>query len=577
MIKIFCCASSCSLKSILFGAILGLVGFSPLSAAAQASEVEAIVKLPPLRSLSDKVMGVARKVQPGQGTEMIPLLFLGGLGYPSYPGISSTDPVGLVLLKGSPGNPYPFVLMVKMEGAEQIRQVIQQQFGWHLQDRDGWTLVAKDPAVFNQITSVSAMSSLLGELNDYDIQARILRSQEKAGQLTNLLQGTLVAWLMEVFPDSDPDTTVASAQYLEVLESVLSNLEWSELGINLTPDTLSLAYGVKASEDTPEHAFLSAPSGGKVDLARLIPTDADLLFQSSFDENAFIAYASSLYQRIHQQAPQSHQIQMEETKGDIVKILKSYNGKSAGAIRMDGEDVQVISINGGTFTETVYEEQLAFSFQLSNSILSNIGMTTKDNTPLISYHLEKQKAENISKPIYKTTTRTRIPTLSPEMDTMDQDGETDVSGSGNIYQENVNWSVVFPEMIVNTTELETLLALIQRIESGQSASPSVASSLPGKPGHALEAQLDIVRPFTAEMKAMLGDNASTELIGLLDTFASRPARPLFSSFKNGQGSGHFQIDVPVDTLAALIQFQQAFNEEMMRQMIPADADDTAGN
>lgn len=573
--------SMLSFKSVLIGCLLALAG-ALSSPVATASQVQAIVKLPPLRTLTDKTMGVIRKVHPGQEMEFLAFALLGGFGYPSFPNVSPTEPMGILLLEGEPENPFPFVIMVKPEGGDQIRQIIQAQFGWNTQDQDGWILIAQNPAYFSQLPPISDVEALLRELKDYDIQGRTFSSPEKLEQMHVLLEGSLLSLIEKALPDTDP---AIPAAYLKVIQSILSNMEWTEVGLNLSPETISVAYGAKARENTPEYNMLSnSTSHKKVEFANLIPAEGDFISLGNVNQTAINTYILSLFERLKTYSPESHRAQVEETKNHIIRIIEPYDGQSAGTAKIDKEDVKILSIYGAKFTEDSYEKLAHSTFAFSQNVINNFFQTLSSsanlpNTPLITYQIEKQTVDGINKPVFKLTKNTLIQSTSAEVDVEGQNTETVEKAIENVYETTVTWNILFPDFLLGGTDLDELKTLTRRIEAGEKASPSIESKLPGSPDHLLEAELGIAH-FTLlaiieQAKSLFGGDISQELQAKINDFKSKPLQPLFASAKAGNGTGSFQLDIPVNTIATVMRFQQTVQEEMMRQMLQKQMEATS--
>lgn len=538
------------------GLVLAAIAFfalAPARAADGNAKVLAAVKFPSLKTFTEQVMNLARVVYPGQQTEMMPMLFLGAFGYPSYPGVSATDPVTVFFFEDAEAASMPFVIMARMQSDSMTRAALTRQpdpsdpmsamtsFGLTAEDRGGWTLLAKDPANLALAGDPQALAKLTDTMTDFDITVRMFIGPEMMDEWTRQMKQELEDRYLEEGGAASDEALASQQRYVDFLATIGKNLEYADLGLDLGAQTLSLGGAIQAIEGTPEYQLLSATAGGKVPVADFVSAAAPMIFAASLDKDAVAAYYDSLEARAMKLANADGQ-KLLQRMGEVTREYFAMVGNgAAGSLEFSGENPVTVSVGAGKMTndKVVSLTKIYYDEILPEAIehFKGIGMPWLEGT---KFELKPDVAKAAGLPVNEVIAHMVEVDVVPGSD-------ADPKPTG--IQTEESYFAIVGGNVVTATDVKTLEAVAAVVKAGQPVADSVASRLTLASGQAFGYACDM-KPMVENLTGALEPQTQAAKSALKQLAASDLA-PLTGTVTLGKGKAVMLNSLPVSTLTAI--------------------------
>lgn len=498
-------------------------------------------------------MSVARVIQPGQQTEMMPLFLLGAFGYPNYPGISETDNVSVFLFDSDEAGAAPFVILAKIGKESPIRQTVGS-FQWAMEDRDGWLLLSKDKSNFDYIKNLEAFTAFNAQPGDFDIEARVFLGSEK-----------VKAWASDIKEMIEQEHIVASqgkdapmelrqkTRIVDFFAEGAQNLKWAEIGIDLSAETVSLGAVLEATEGTPEGQILSAPVGGKVPAAKYITSLGMLDYIGKLNPTAIATYYKVLQSRAQSLADDDEKPWL----ADFGKIMDSYiamsDGTSAGSVVTEGTINRMMSINGGKYTDaSIVESSKILYDKLMPELFAAIPYISEQGIDY-TFTFAENVAEADGVPIHESLTVVEV-----QMPEMPEGQELTQELKDQLKQEQRTYFAVVGGDLISATQLSDMKILIAAVKGGKAVSGNISDTLSLKQGIAMAYRVDLAKYFTMGMASMPDTTPGAEQMkAVVSELQNAQLAPASGAISTGKNRLKATFSMPVSSLAKIAQ---AFQE-----------------
>ena len=310
------------------------------------------LKMPALKGFSEKLMETARLVKPGEQTEMIPFGLFGFLGYPTFPGLSSTENAS-IFFYGDKGNAVP-VILVKLAQDSPTRANLNQ-WGWIAEDHKGWTLVARskeDIALVGDAGSLNKMIALNHAPGEYEMEFRLFTDYLK------LSEQTLKTAVRSQNPNEkgvSPQADQSTMRLVDLAIEELENFKWMSFGMDLGEQRITLGMAAEAKEGTPEGTLLASKVGGPVPLADYVAADGAIAFAGKYDPQALLAYGLALSYKVKPRLGDHGKKTMETMDEILTALIPPADGTFAGVLNIgDNGAWYAKTVNGGKWNDDVY-------------------------------------------------------------------------------------------------------------------------------------------------------------------------------------------------------------------------------
>lgn len=513
--------------------------------------VLAAVKLPPVKTLSDKLMGVARAVYPGQETEMMAMMFLGMFGYPSYPGVSATDGLTIFFFEGAAEQDMPFVLMGKIEASSPLRVAFTRQPdpnnpmdamiapGWEVEDRDGWALFSSDTANFKLVSDVAALAKLSADITDFDITTRVYIGPETMDKWARELKEGLTERHIEAGGTPDDERLAFKQRYVDFLASIGENLKWADFGLNVDAQAIALGGAVQALSDTPEFLLFSSSAGGKVPVADFVNTSAAMILAGNMDMGAISTYLDTLETRALEHATAQGQALVKQAAEANREYLAMLAGDWAGNMNFAGTDVTTAYLAGGNMdSATLTRISQAYYEELIPALMEHLAEMGMAEDGAAEFEFKS----GVSKIAGNAVDEVISHVATYEFHQGDQEP------TKSVQTEETYFTVSGGDVVV-ASDLDALKALAEVVVTGKPVANNVASRLALASGEVYQFALDLkpfISSFTGEMEP-----ETQAAKAALKQLASADLAPISGNLTIGDGKAKGLNSIPVSTLAAI--------------------------
>ncbi len=519
-----------------------------LSAAKLPDDVMAVVKFPPPKTFTEKVMSVARAIQPGQQTEMMPLFFLGAFGYPNYPGISQTDNVSVFLFDSEVPSEMPFVVLAKVSKDSTLRQTAAS-FQWAMEDKGGWLLLSKDPSYLKLIKDIAPYEAVNAEPADFDVEFRVFLGQEKvktwAANLKEMLEGRHAEASGGKHEAID---LYKKTRFVDFLAMAGENLNWAELGVDLSAETITIGSLVDARAGTAEATFFSAKAGGPVPVAEYITSQGFMSYTSNFDIKASSAYYTVLETRAMGLVGEKGKAWLTEAGKIIQSYFADSDGTSAGSVAMQGSDSRVVSASGGTYTDKlVVDSTKVFADKLLPELFTSLPYFKRHGMDY-TFAFQENVAEVDGTPIHEfTTTFTMTPSAGEEEESLAK------TLSEPFTQSQTNYYAVVDGTFLSASMLDDMKTLIPAVKAGVPVDGNV-SDLTLASGEAMAYEVDLTAYFGIGLANLPDDApAAAQMKQVYDEIKAAKLAPATGKVTTGKNRLKGTFSLPVTSLAKIVQ------------------------
>lgn len=535
--------------ALLFGLTL-----SPVAVGATSNgTIVATIQTPPLKELSDNIMGLARAVQPGQQTEMMPLLFLGAFGYPEFSGVSRTDDVSLFVFEGDEAQPMPFVILAKIDQSSSLRQTLPM-VNWFIREHGDWLLISNDISSFDQVNDIEPLVELNRRPRPFVVTLRSTLEPDTLDSLAATLKESLRQRHLDAAEGQAPEIDIISkTRFVDFALDLLKNIRELDTGLDISAAGLGLGMRVEARDGTPEAALLSARPAGPVAVGRYINASYPLIYLSSLDPSPLMAYTGSFFERSRSYAGDVGGELLGEIESLMLKWLRHTDGTAAGAMRLSGDNPEAMSVVGGDISEADFSALMSrFYNDLMPRLLEMLPyLQNRYVGPAFDYSGSTGEVQGI--PLHQLTVR---------MESARPGGLPAVPGADS---ETESYLAVVDGNVLSANSRADITRLIQAVSGNQSADPSVASVLSLANNEVFRFNMDL-KPLATQGLAAAGEIAGP---ALAENIRQRLERlqldPLTGAATLHQGAFKLTTLLPASSLATLSRTYQEIQMEMMQQ------------
>ncbi|WP_269540205.1 hypothetical protein [Cerasicoccus fimbriatus] len=535
-----------------------LLGGAAAIQAQEAPKVLMAIKLPPPKSLSDDLMGLARKIVPGQQTEFLPMMVLGQFGYPSFPGVSETENVTVFIFEPQKGEAEPFVIMAKMDNDAMLKNALTAKAentgsmfgmltpGFVTTDRDGWTLFSDTEANFTYASDMDALEKIADQMSGFDINLRIFIGPENAAMWTEKIKNKLAdEHLLEGGSESDPEL-LRMNQWTDFFASIAQNLEWFSGGIDIDPETVAVGWSVQAIEGTPEYELLSMKAGGEVPVAQYVPAST-YSYAYRLDMDAVQKYYDVLEERGMLMATDEGREWITKLGEYNRKLFAKMDGTAAGVFPMFDESVVGNGVLGGDIDEDTFNEVMQF---YCNEFFPYAIKTLAADSPMMNMEYRTDVAKIDDRSISELVSTYR--NIQVELNEDEGSEESDVTTDNSFFL-TINGDML------SAASLEVLEGLAKNVAEQTPVEDSIASRIQLKAGQSSAYRIDVrslMNLFTSEF-----ESESEVARQAYKSLASSDLEPVTGVTSLGDGRMTDKVSAPVSTLvkfaATYRQIQQA--------------------
>lgn len=326
--------------------------------AAPAQAPVAMIQAPPVKPLAEELVRAATQLSPedGQMVQMSAMMFLGSIGYPSFPGF--VPETGLTMVYAPVGESatgaHAAFILTQLTEDENISQnlpffnLAHRRFG-------DWTVISNDPEALQSLQDIDAWTSLPARERPYEITATWFNSPEYLAEWRRLAQFLL---------GSGEDNLLGG--FLGLLMDRLEQLPTAQVGLDLEKNGVELAFVFEAAEGSPEAALINAPVTPNEALAQRVPATGSINLYGGVNYEAWITYLRALEPEILAMLPPSLQalwlraLELFETH-----IAANFDGMAAsyGGLSLEGGFETLIAAYDGSFTEDDLSTLLSFTVE----------------------------------------------------------------------------------------------------------------------------------------------------------------------------------------------------------------------
>lgn len=531
---------------------------SPLRA--DEPSVVAAVKLPPVKTLADKSVGLMRHIFSEQQAEFYSFMVLGALGYPKFQGVSETEAVTLFFFASDRGEPTPYVIMAKMDATAPLRKKLTHQAkgdnlmaqmmapGLSAIDRDGWTLFAKDPAWFDYITDMDALEKMSASIDGHDITARLYIGPAMAAKWADRVKESIADDHVKAGKLESDSELLHKQLFVEFLGEIGANLEWVQTGITLDDKVLAYGATVQASADTPEAALLFAKAGGATQAAELLAMGT-ISYVNQIDHQALLDYYNVLHDRAMLIATDDGKKWLERA-AEINRQLIAKTSSSAGSIRFEEGRAMNQSLIATELDYATLNQALRF---YHNELIPEVfqryglfGVEMKAVDTEFAVQVAEVQGQSVDR-VDTTYAKLKISWLGEDDD--------EESAPEQAYYAVLNG------FLLSASNLEDMEALAQQVVDGKPVEGNVASRIKLEEGQVLGWEMDVsslAEKVTASYEPQTLA-ARQAIAGLIKS----DLLPITGSLTVGKGQGSYEFVVPMDAIQKVSQtFQEVKRAEM---------------
>lgn len=545
-----------------------------LDAAKAPDNLAGFVKFPPPKTFTEKVMNVARVVQPGQQTEMLPMFLLGGFGYPNYPGVSETHNVTVFFFESADKPMGSYVVLGKISKDSPLRSTVQS-LQWAVEDRGDWVLMAKNAEALKAVTDVDALVAINNEKAEFDIEARILLGKENVDLwMTDLKQTVTNRHAAATGGQHDAIDVYNKTRFIDFAQEAAQNFDWAELGINLSAEAITFGYLIQATTGTPEATLLSSKAGGKVPVAGLMSAQGMMLYQGAFSVPALLAYNDVLVSRAEALVGEKGKAWLADYKRQLKDYMGMADGMYVGAAKTISETPEFESITGGKFTDKktvaaakAFYEKLLPEFFNGIPYFANYGMD-------YTFSFKENVGQAHGVPVHEVTTTV----------TVESPVSVQAAGQKVPQPQTQTQSYLFAVadgQLITTNSLASIKPLVAQVKAGKPVENNIAEQFKPTDGAAMQYRINLMEYMNFGLQtAVQGGAPDMEAYAkLVDKLAKEDLPTSTGEIMVGDNRMKGTLSLPVATLAKVARSLQKLQAEMalqeQQQAQPSSEDTTA--
>lgn len=511
----------------------------------------AVLRLPPLSELSDTINAAGYAMDMNQELQFLALFTLGQIGYPMFPGASRTENVGLVVFESSTPGQMSYVALGQFADDSAVPEKIQEM-GWKGKKVGGWTALAPDFQSLNYVTeeNIDEVLEMVRKRREFDFEIEVVRTREEmAAMREQLAEQSLRNYYDKNGPQADEQGADARLRNVDMAFAFLENISASSLGIDLNSEELVIGTRQEARPGTPEGEFFSAPSGGRVEVAQLLPDNGNAALVYKVDPKAATAYLDSFLQRMQIGSGEQGDKLIDEIQQTVDQINEEWDGTGAYSMTFKESDVDYVGVIGGDWQEEPFSKLL-------DRLFNDLAPQVIEKIPLGQYAnlLEMANAG------------THVP-MQPSSELPLDLSNTIAGGSFNElknYQPPLHHIV--DGKIVVASQADMLKAQVDLIEKEEGSGVPVSRTISLKDGEALRAHIDIKELSLQSIKQMVDTGQSPSLGLTVKRLESTELKPMTIVVKTGDNTLTGRISLPVETIRALSAVMKEIDARQSEQL-----------
>lgn len=498
--------------------------------------VVAIIKAPPAKQLTEKIMAVARRVQPGPQTEALPFILGGMLGDPMLEGFAASENLGIALVtKGEEVIP---VLVLNLSEESPLRESLPN-LEMRLHDVGGWTFATAGDAPVNlDDESAQAIIAAVRTPRRYDFELTA-----DAGMLGGKLRE---AFAEAVAPGLDEAFRHLIAPLVATLAGEAASIEDFRAGLNVSPERIEQIWYVSAARSSGLHSLLTQRRANDFDFARFIPADGALAYLGGVDPKALQNYADHLISRLVKEGGGEVEKWAEAFREMSALYLEGTNGASGGILTIDGMEVRMIQVSPSSMSD----EQLVDMLQRTVTQMGRIlGETSGDEPQLVPQYeliVDAFQVDGIPIHIFRNEVK-----LDPEHA---KELEEQMPGfTLPVQRQDLHYALV-DGLLVSASDASTVSSIIDSVRKGTRVESSIADLISVGPDDLFEFRIDLLRYIGGTMAPYM----TPEMAVVMERLEQRGIQPVRATISAREGEGEFKLHIPVDALVAVFQTVSGF-------------------
>lgn len=492
------------------------------------------------KNLGTEVVSYIQGIYPNQSIQMLPIMFLGFWGYPDFEGVSTTDPVSVFFLGDKLSNSN-WVACAKIADESPLWSTFSLQ-KLQTQKLNGWTFVAKNRQILDQITTSKQYRDLLDiartELKtDFQLnclkpvisnalsqyETLTLQNLLKLGTLSNNMQGLSLISLFLNFANQ--------IEEIQMSADFAGNQLHSEIALTATEESdLAYLFNVPFNQISVEKIASFIPQNGiEVSIGRYPPEATKQILQNILD--AFFVYGAQTLEDVAEQ----------DVYNFIDVVCQGIDGTMTKGLYAENE--QEVAIRN-LFSSNVSPEELTqwvtFAFtKLAPVFVNSFLELPPDSEVDIASTVNRRAFTYKGFPVIKAN-------LSLEGVTPVNNGTSTSWKSSKEY-----YFCAFQGMFGMTNTERAMKDLIDDVQRGSLQEASIASSMPLTDGMSWRMHLDLVKLMQIQ-QASSSSFLSVEPIDLILYLGNNQARFDFDILNStiGQMVDLMNRNLPPETVPA---------------------------
>lgn len=301
------------------------------------------VRIGPPRQVVDNAMAIARRVQPGIQTEMLPALFLSAFGYPQFADFEPLAPIHLCAFADDqdPDGLKWVGLAPLREGSKSLRWLRSR--GMVVEHVDGWALFYSSPPLAAEREAVLGRADEVGAGDiSWTIRPRQLAVDEMRERI-------LVALRLKM---TDPAQVEAIEPTVDVLLEAMNGIDSLTMGLDLADGAVEMSFHLRPQGDSLLYGLLHRPLSTANDGSVAIGSGGLVEFRGRFPQQAWLVLTRWMLE--FGAALPAVAAVMDATLTDTLLEL---------AERLDGTGAGVMAFHGdGSLKEAMVAYAADFSF-----------------------------------------------------------------------------------------------------------------------------------------------------------------------------------------------------------------------
>ncbi len=499
------------------------------------------VKTGSLKELSDKIMQIARQVEPGPQVESMPFLLGAMLGDPMLQGVEAGRNIGVAMVKQE--EEYVPVLLARLPEESPYRQSLPG-YGLSLSDYEGWTFGTLAPV------EPDALGDLRGSLvewvqgaREHDIELH-LNGPEVSRYILQMESEvrTGLAGLTE--EGQDPEMEEAIWSLVKTIAGEFRVASSIGFGLGLDAESITQHGHITADEDTALGRFFSADHTVSIAAAEWIEADHPVAYLARVNSGAIQDYLNYFSAK----AEAAGGAVVSEVFSTLRHVVGSYaefsDGHTAGYLRFEAMAPRMVQLMDSRYDDDSLRDSLKAVVEMVNQpVLKGF---SRDSYGEVTTRAELLEVEQRIGDHAVHAMRTFA-----DFDEDDDLSEADREFYAGLYEQIVYY-VQVGDYLLMAYDYDDLLKTATSIAEGERPDRSVAGKFREERGLAGQWIINPA-PFLATAQAFGGgesEEAGTEL---------PPARGEVWAGENGV-RGRFEI--PVELIAAAYREGRAMVEGM---------------